>query len=280
MSEICCDEEVIRAFPGRRRRYAQGLLELAAQTAGMQPATSFAASILGRNKIMLKNRIERIGGPIGKGPITRLQLVLVGLTFLLLLPHWPLLGSTRSNADVQERDRQPDSMAGVEMTSTAPGSLEQHMAYLAADGGHWIADNPSYRLGSDAPRRYIYDVSWGLNRQFAKITIEGEYNDGTRQAYSEVVIFREPKEQRFLFHQYDACGDIGQGETRILADGDEQLDFSKTSVDGKVTTLRYLNVRHNAHSFTTYCFVLQEDNTWLETEKLDWSKIVERANSL
>jgi beta-lactamase regulating signal transducer with metallopeptidase domain len=260
-SEACCDDWVKELAPNQVSRYAHLLIDAAVMHRTPTPARMFCGSRSG--KPALKFRLQNLLDT--KNKHRRFLPAMVAGFGLFLLPHIPVFSVVSPIVSQSHQENQQQIKK--------PNSIEAHMQYLVCDGGKWRADNPQYVDAANQPKTFRYEFTWGTNKSIVKGRIIGESPNGSESVYSEMVVFWHPKTHELTLHQYGTSGEIGQGTTKLLPSGDEQIKYSTIDRSGLRCDFEYLNERIGPNQFVTHRKMKPEKSDWVTLNNLSWSRI-------
>ncbi|MDH4110499.1 MAG: hypothetical protein OEW35_19645 [Gammaproteobacteria bacterium] len=103
--------------------------------------------------------------------------------------------------------------------ASPPEWFRQHLAYLTAGDGTWLADNSSFKSDEEPYDSYQVTYVWGAGKQTASGSMRAYRNGKLTGVIWDYRVFWDPATRRGVIQQWGFGGAYGVGETK---QGDEK----------------------------------------------------------
>jgi len=159
--------------------------------------------------------------------------------------------------------------------SGPPEWFRQHLAYLTAGDGTWVADNSGFKSDDEPYDAYEVIYVWGAGRQTASGSIRA-YKDGKRTGVIwDYKVFWDPSTRRCVIEQWGFGGVYGVGETRQVDENTLRSEQTFYGPDGSGRRSAHdwivdTPLKHTTHSFSF------ENDAWKATRTYVWKRAEEK----
>ena len=158
--------------------------------------------------------------------------------------------------------------------ASPPEWFRQHLAYLTAGDGTWLADNSSFKSEEEPYDSYQVTYVWGAGKQTASGSMRAYRNGKPTGVIWDYRVFWDPATRRCVIQQWGFGGAYGVGETKRVdettlrseqmfygPDGSGSRSAHDWIVDGPL--------KHTTHSFSF------ENGAWKAGRTYVWKRAAE-----
>lgn len=165
--------------------------------------------------------------------------------------------------------------AGATAMSPGPWSAQSPMeARIGPLIGRWVADDPAYTEGGDAPTAYVMELEWGSpERRHATGRLGGIQADGSERTFWHLFAFWHPHQKRPVFYQVHVDGTLLYGTEVISGEGDATSEVWLVQPDGTMTFARHRIRILDDDTHTTAQLRLDEAGEWQELGTFTWRRV-------
>lgn len=153
-----------------------------------------------------------------------------------------------------------------------PAVFANRLDFYIRDGGEWRSANDAFKPGSDQPREYAYRWEWSLPRRFARLRIEGVFDNHKRVTYWENMVAWHPIEERALMRQVGAGGAFAEGTLHFVDDNTLEIRLTFSVPDGEVWAFKEIETRTGPDEFRAVSYRLR-GGKWEQQQTATWSRV-------
>ncbi|MEQ8763533.1 MAG: hypothetical protein RL885_06380 [Planctomycetota bacterium] len=154
----------------------------------------------------------------------------------------------------------------------APKWLQEHMEFLAKDGGLWITDNSTYRSEQEPFDQYGIQWRYGIGEK----TLHGELfglKDGEKVAtFWELLSYWDPEAKVVRHLQFGGDGTVARGTAEALEDRGEKSDETFVSPDGSKRRVGHESTYGEHGTYLTQSFDIDEEGQWTKRRLYTWKR--------
>lgn len=154
----------------------------------------------------------------------------------------------------------------------APEWWSDHVDYMSANGGRWVAPNPA---GLDDPETPdAYGMTWVADDD-GYLLIGRLYGLEDGVETQEFWTFREfwhPGERRVAVQQWGDAGIFGDGYTTSSASGQTETDQTFWLSDGRSWREGHRAIE-GEDAYVTESFQISADGVWTSSSKFTWRRV-------
>lgn len=155
-----------------------------------------------------------------------------------------------------------------------PEWFRQHLAYLAAGDGTWLADNSGFKSDDEPYESYEVVYAWGAGRQTASGAMRAYRNGKRTGVIWEYRVFWDPSTRRVVLQQWGFGGAYGVGETRQVDERTLRTEQVFHGPDGSGSRGAHDWIMDGPLQHTTRSFDF-ENGAWKPTRTYVWKRAEE-----
>ena len=152
-----------------------------------------------------------------------------------------------------------------------PEWFRQHLAYLAAGDGTWLADNARFKSDEEPFDAYEVTYAWGPGKHTVSGSLRAHRDGEVTGVIWEYRVFWDPATGKGILQQWGVGGAYGVGETMQVDDKTLRSEQTFYGLDGSSSRIAHDWIldgplQHITHSFSF------EDGAWKAGRTYTWKR--------